>query len=99
MKNKNIVRLFAIALAVIMMLAMATPLIAHAAEADNYVNEWVYDEPQVVSAETEAYIASLNETFAGYQNKPQLLIMIINKLPYNIDDYKLDMFNEYGVGT
>lgn len=99
MKNKNIVRLFAIALAVIMMLAMATPLIAHAAEADNYGNEWVYDEPQVVSAETEAYIASLNETFAGYQNKPQLLIMIINKLPYNIDDYKLDMFNEYGVGT
>ena len=99
MKNKTMVRMFAIVLAILMMLIMATPMIAHAAENDGHGNEWVYDENLVVSEETEAYIASLNETFAGYKNKPQLLIMVINRLPYNIDDYKLDMFNEYGVGT
>ena len=29
----------------------------------------------------------------------QLAFIVLKKLPYNIDDYKLDMFNEYGVGT
>lgn len=63
-------------------------------------NEWVYDEPQVVTDETEAYIKNLNETvFTSYKNKPQLAIVIINDLPYSIDNYKRDLFNEFGVGT
>ncbi len=70
------------------------------ASANNFGNEWVYDEPQVVSHETEAYIKTLNEdVFVNYKNKPQLAIVVINTLPYNIDDYKRDVFNDYGVGN
>lgn len=65
-------------------------------------NEWVFDEPNVLTNETLSYIKNLNEkTFSNYENKPQLGIVIIDKLPdgYSIDEYKLDMFNEFGVGT
>ena len=65
-------------------------------------NEWVYDEPQVISTETEEYIKNLNENvFANYKNKPQLSFILINNLPanYPVDNYTIDMFNEYGVGT
>lgn len=97
MKNKNKMRFLAIVLAILMVLAMTAPIVAHATE---YGNAWVYDEVGVVSDETEAYIANLNENvFANYKEKPQLAFIIIDRLPYNIDSYKLDMFNEYGVGT
>lgn len=100
MKNKIRICIIAVILAVLMMLSMTAPIVAHAAEENEYGNAWVYDESKVVSDETEAYIASLNEdTFAYYQNKPQLAFIIIDTLPYNMDSYKLDMFNEYGVGT
>ena len=70
-----------------------------AAEAE-YGNEWVYDDAQVISSETEEYIKNLNENvFACYTNKPQLAFIIINDLPYDIEKYKLDMFNKFGVGT
>lgn len=68
----------------------------------NTDNEWVLDEPNVLTNETENRIKTLNkEVFPAYKEKPQLGIMIINNLPSGIsmDEYKLDMFNEYGVGT
>ena len=39
--------------------------------------------------------------FANYENKPQLSFILINNLPanYPVDNYTIDMFNEYGVGT
>lgn len=94
-------RLLALVLAMVLAFSFLIPLVAHAAEIDSgYGNEWVYDEAQVVGAETEAYIKNLNEEiFANYANKPQLAFIVLNDLPYNMDDYKLDMFNEYGVGT
>lgn len=89
---------------ILFLLTMLVPIVARAAESESiaveYGNEWVYDEAQVVSDKTEAYIKHLNETvFANYKNKPQLAIMVINDLPYNMDQYKLDTFNDYGVGT
>lgn len=68
----------------------------------NTDNEWVVDEPNVLTNKTKERIKTLNEkVFAAYKEKPQLGIMIINELPYGLtmDEYKLDMFNEYGVGT
>ncbi|MDU3180463.1 MAG: TPM domain-containing protein [Lachnospiraceae bacterium] len=65
-------------------------------------NEWILDESEVISSETEAYISNLNETvFSAYQRKPQLGFMIIDRLPsgYTMDEYKLEQFNLYGVGT
>ncbi|MDO4283049.1 MAG: TPM domain-containing protein [Clostridia bacterium] len=65
-------------------------------------NEWVLDEPQVLTQETKDYIENLNENvFVNYKNKPQLGIMVINQLPsgYTIDEYTFEKFNEYGVGT
>lgn len=65
-------------------------------------NEWVFDEPQVISEETENYIKNLNENvFPTYKNKPQLGILFVNQLPSGctIDEYKLEQFNLYGVGT
>lgn len=63
-------------------------------------NEWVYDETQVISVETEEYIKNLNETvFAEYKNKPQLSFFIVKDLPYSMNSYKNDLFNEFGVGT
>lgn len=83
----------AIALMFVLLLTTSMPVYANG-------NEWVYDESQVISQETEDYIKNLNENvFAGYKNKPQLAFIIIDDLPYNINDYKLDLFNEYGVGT
>ena len=36
-------------------------------------NEWVYDESNVISKDTEDYIKNLNENiFSVYKNKPQL---------------------------
>ena len=94
-------KIIAAILVLILAIAFACPMVAHAAEPnDGYGNEWVYDEALVVSAETEEYIKNLNESvFDNYANKPQLTFIVINDLPYNMDDYKLDMFNEYGVGT
>ena len=94
-------KIIAAILAIIMILSVVLPLTANAAEVnEGYGNEWVYDEALVVSAETEDYIKHLNESvFANYANKPQLAFIVIKNLPYNMDDYKLDMFNEYGVGT
>lgn len=65
-------------------------------------NEWVYDEAEVVLEETKECVKTLNEeVFATYKAKPQLGIMILNKLPdgYTIDEYKLEQFNQLGVGT
>ena len=84
-------------LAILLILSMLAPIVVRA---EGHGNAWVYDEPNVVSDETEEYIRNLNESvFIGYKEKPQLAFIVINDLPYNIDDYKLDMFNEYGVGT
>lgn len=101
-KIKMPLRIFAFVIALIMASMMLMPMTAKAADDPGYGNAWVYDEAKVVSEETEAYIAELNEvTFANYKNKPQLAFIILQKLPDNtsIDTYKLDMFNEYGVGT
>ena len=93
-------RALSIILAVLLLLSILMPVVANANENDGYGNEWVYDEAQVISDETEDYIKNLNENvFAGYANKPQLAIMGINNLPYNMTQYKLDTFNDYGVGT
>lgn len=65
-------------------------------------NEWVYDESKVVSEETENYIKTLNEeVFTTYKNKPQLAFVIVDDIPseYYMDEYKLLLFNKYGVGT
>lgn len=65
-------------------------------------NNWVLDKTNVLSDETTNYIKNLNENiFRNYKNKPQLAIIIIDKLPsgYTMDKYKLDTFNNYGVGT
>lgn len=65
-------------------------------------NEWVMDESQVLSKETEDYIKALNEdVFATYKNKPQLAVVVIDYLPteYTMDEYKLYLFNKYGIGT
>lgn len=101
-KIKMPLRIFAAVMAILMASMMLMPLTARAEENSEYGNAWVYDEAKVVSDETEAYIAELNEvTFANYKNKPQLAFIILQKLPdhTSIDTYKLDMFNEYGVGT
>lgn len=92
-------RQVSIALTIILILPL---LLSFPVVADDgaYGNDWVYDEPQVISAETEEYIKNLNENiFANYSRKPQLAIVVINDLPYSIDKYKLDTFNELGVGT
>ena len=71
-------------------------------EASSLGNEWILDESQVISEETENYIKNLNENvFQNYKNKPQLGVMVIDNLPYGytIDEYKLEQFNLYGVGT
>ena len=88
-------------LAILLLFAMLLPVVANATETSSgYGNEWVYDEAQVISDETEVYIKNLNENvFVNYANKPQLAIMIINDLPYNMTQYKLDTFNDYGIGT
>ena len=101
-KIKTPLRIFAAVMAILMASMMLMPLTARAEENSEYGNAWIYDEAKVVSDETEAYIPELNEvTFANYKNKPQLAFIILQKLPDNtsIDTYKLDMFNEYGVGT
>lgn len=64
--------------------------------------DWVYDEVGVVSDDTINYVTNLNENvFPNYKNKPQLGIYIVDKLPegYTMDEYKLEVFNHYGVGT
>lgn len=97
--SKTSMRLLVVTLVIILMLSMIMPAVTNATEM-SYGDGWVYDEAQVVSDETRSYIKNLNENvFADYVNKPQLAFIILNDLPYNIDDYKLDMFNEYGVGT
>lgn len=99
MKGNKIFKGILLAIVILLILSMLTPLVVHAEE-NTYGNAWVYDAPGVVSTSTEEYIKILNEsTFASYKAKPQLAFIIINDLPYNIDNYKLDMFNEYGVGT
>ena len=87
-----------ILLIIAVLLTLAMP--AEAAEINSYGNAWVYDEANVISEETEAHIAHLNENvFREYTQEPQLAFIVLNDLPYSIDNYKLDMFNEFGVGT
>ena len=65
-------------------------------------NEWVYDESNVISKDTEDYVKNLNENiFSVYKNKPQLAIIVIDHLPSetHIDSYKLHMFNKYDLRT
>jgi len=65
-------------------------------------NKWVLDELNVISDDTKDYIQNLNENvFPNYKNKPQLGIIVISEMPenYTMDEYKLEMFNHYGVGT
>lgn len=93
MKKKSIL----LTMSFILVLLLSIPGLAADSE---YGNEWVYDEPSVISAETEEYIKNLNETiFSQYKNKPQLAIVMINDLPYDMDEYTLDLFNDYGIGT
>ena len=94
-KSLNMVSVFIITLICVLTL---NP-VAFAADTGN---EWVYDESNVISKDTEDYIKNLNENiFSVYKNKPQLAIIVIDQLPSetDIDSYKLDMFNKYGVGT
>ena len=95
---KNEYKLLGVLLIIAVLLTIAMPV--DAAEVNDFGNAWVYDEADVVSDTTENYIASLNETvFIEYNRKPQLAVIVLNKLPYNIESYKRDMFNEFGVGT
>jgi len=67
-----------------------------------FANEWVYDELGVVSEETKEAVKTYNEEiFPTYKRKPQLGIMVIERLPsgYTMDSFKLELFNELGVGT
>lgn len=90
---------FAIVLIVAMVFGIALHVSA-ASDEDAYGSEWLYDEPQVISDETENYLTNLNENvFANYANKPQLAIVVVNNLPYDIDRYKRDLFNLNGIGT
>lgn len=89
-------------LGILLIIAVLLTLVmpAEAAEINSYGNAWVYDEANVISEETEAHIAHLNENvFREYAQEPQLAFIVLNDLPYSIDNYKLDMFNEFGVGT
>jgi uncharacterized membrane protein YgcG len=91
---------FALILAFLLILCLMGPVVVHAENEQDYGNIWVYDEANAVSKETEDYVQKLNENvFSKHAGKPQLAIIVVNDLPYNIDKYKLDMFNEYGVGT
>lgn len=94
-KSLNMVSVFIITLICVLTL---NP-VAFAADTGN---EWVYDESNVISKDTEDYVKNLNENiYSVYKNKPQLAIIVIDHLPSetDIDSYKLDMFNKYGVGT
>ena len=115
--KKRTIRIIALILASIMILSLFAGITAHASdvgnhellsteELSNYGNEWVYDEPDVISQTTEEYIKNLNEAvFPNYKNKPQLAFIVIEELPtsdwskMSINEYKLMMFNELGVGT
>lgn len=88
-------KIFSILFAILIIATLTIPVFATG-------NEWVMDESQVLSKETEDYIKTLNEqTFANYKNKPQLAIVVIDSVPteYSMDEYKLRLFNKYGVGT
>lgn len=94
---KKAIKAFLILVIVLIVVLLTT---IQPVQASEYGNEWVYDESQVLTEDTENYIKNLNENvFSTYKNKPQLAIIIIDELPSNINTYKLDMFNEYGVGT
>ena len=82
----------------IMLILMLNMVTVFAAEN----TKWVVDSPGVLSQETVDYVADLNENqYPDYKNKPQLSIVILNKLPENVsmDEYKRELFNNYGVGT
>lgn len=88
-------KIFSILFAILIIATLTIPVFATG-------NEWVMDESQVLSKETEDYIKTLNEqTFANYKNKPQLAIVVIDSVPteYSMNEYKLRLFNKYGVGT
>lgn len=95
----NMLLRFAAIVITMLMLVMLIPMTVFAEKNNGYGNAWVYDEANVISEETEEYVNTLNETFATYKSKPQLAFIILNTLPDEMDKYKLDMFNEYGVGT
>lgn len=64
--------------------------------------DWILDENNILSEETTDYISNLNENvYPNYSNKPQYGVVVIDRLPsgYTMDEYKLEMFNDYGVGT
>lgn len=83
----------------VLFISMFIGIPASAAE-NVFGNAWVYDEAQVISSETEEYIQDLNENvFAAYRDKPQVAFVVVNTWPYDVDQYKLDLFNELGVGT
>ena len=88
-------KLISIILAIMLIATISIPVFATG-------NEWVMDESQVLSKETEDYIKTLNEnTFTSYKNKPQLAIVVVDEVPveYTIDQYKNLLFNKYRVGT
>lgn len=63
---------------------------------------WVQDENDLISRNTTDYITKLNEKiFSTYKDKPQLGIIVTDKLPDNkdINSYKNEMFNVLGIGT
>lgn len=88
---------FIVAMLTFVMLLCNSVTVAHAKTTD-----WVLDENNILSEETTSYISNLNENvYPNYSNKPQYGVVVIDKLPsgYTMDEYKLEMFNEYGVGT
>lgn len=56
-------------------------------------SKWVYDEPQVISKETKAYIQVLNEdVFPLYLHKPRFGVVVVNKFPKKLDKYQQEVF-------
>ena len=82
----------------ILLILLFVPIITHNMPQEANFDATVYDDANILSPNTEAYITQLNNKYANYKRQPNLMIVTVSALPAPIDMYKYQVFNEMDLG-
>ena len=82
----------------ILLILLFVPIITHNMPQEANFDATVYDDANILSPNTEAYITQLNNKYANYKRQPNLMIVTVSALPAPIDINKYQVFNEMDLG-
>lgn len=80
----------------VLLLISTMSITVMATSVESVDSKWVYDDTDSISNSTIEYIDELNNSTL---KENQYAVYVTKTLPVNMDEFKLGLFNEYGIGN